>query len=68
MYPGIVKNEPGRPITGSTGKDKLIKVRVEQWMKDELKYACRMVGCSDSEGIRRGIALFIKSVHERQHY
>lgn len=60
MSARIVKDDKGRPITGSEGKTVLRRFYIEPTLDNELKYACDRLGISVSEGIRQGIILFIK--------
>lgn len=57
----------GRPITGITVKDKMLRVRIEPWLYEELTYTCRMVGVSRAEAIRQGIKIWITQVR-KTHY
>ena len=66
MVPKIVKDAPGRPITGSEAKSEFLKIRIERTLLDELTYACRSVGMSVSQGVRQGIIMFIKECSK--HY
>ena len=67
MTPQIVKDTRGRPTVGSEARSLTIKFRIEPTLKDELKYACRVLGISVTEGIRRGIILFIRESHKRYY-
>ena len=62
MSARIVKDGKGRPITGSEGKSTLRRFYIEPTLDDELRYSCRILGIPVSEGIRRGIILFVKEV------
>ena len=64
MYPAIVKEGRGRPAIGSEVKSKERKIRIEKTLDDELIYTCRVLGIPVSEGVRRGIILFIRDVHK----
>ena len=57
----------GRPITGVTGKDKMVRVRIEPWLYDELTYTCRMVGISRAEAIRQGIKIWIRNIRQTKY-
>lgn len=61
MSAKIVKDDKGRPITGSEAKTVLRRFYIEPTLDNELKFACQRLGIPASEGIRRGIILFLKS-------
>lgn len=67
MCPQIVKDSPGRPISGSEAKSTIIKLRIEPTLKDELTYVCRRYGISVADGVRKAIIMFINQ-HHRQYY
>lgn len=67
MAPKIVKESPGRPISGSEAKSEFLKIRIERTLLDELTYACRSIGVSVSQGVRQGIILFIKECNKRYY-
>ena len=57
----------GRKIQGSEGKSKLRRFFIEPSLDDELKYSCRILGIPISEGIRRGIIMFVKDTAKRYY-
>ena len=67
MCPQIVKDSPGRPISGSEAKSEIVKIRIEPTLKDELTYVCRMYGIKLAEGVRQAIILFINNHHKRYY-
>lgn len=64
MCPQKSQDARGRPITGITGKDKTIKLRIEPWLYEQLTVACRTVGCSRAEAIRQGIMIWLKQIRQ----
>lgn len=64
MSARIVKDTKGRPVTGSEGKTRMLKFRIEPTLDDELKFSCRILGIPVAEGIRRGIILFIHNTQK----
>lgn len=64
MTPRIVKDSPGRPISGTEPKEVTVKFRIEPTLRDELRFTCRIIGIPVAEGIRRGIMMFIRSVQK----
>lgn len=62
----MLNKKAGRPVYGSEPKRQYRGVRLEPSLDTEFVYACRTVGISYTEGIRRGIILFIREV--RNHY
>lgn len=67
MTPHIVKDAPGRPTVGSEAKSVTVKFRIEPTLKDELTYVCRSYGIPVSEGLRRGVIMFINNHHKRYY-
>ena len=67
MNDQIVKQGKGRPITGSESKSRLRKFYIEPTLDDELKYSCRILRIPVSEGIRRGIMMFVRDT-EKKYY
>jgi len=60
MSARIIKDDKGRPITGSEAKTVLRRFYIEPTLDKELQYACQRLGIPVSEGIRRGVILFLK--------
>ena len=60
MSARIIKDDKGRPITGSEAKTVLRRFYIEPTLDKELQYACQRLRIPVSEGIRRGIILFLK--------
>lgn len=67
MVPQNSQESRGRPITGITSKDQVVRFRCEPWLLEELTYTCRMVGVSRAEAIRQGIKIWITQVR-KTHY
>lgn len=67
MSPSKSQTSRGRPLTGISPKDQVIKFRIEPWLYEELTYTCRMVGISRAEAIRQGIKIWIAQVR-KTHY
>ena len=67
MYPQNMHESRGRPPVGSESKSETVKFRIEPTLKDELTYACRVHGITITEGIRRGILMFIKETSRRYY-
>lgn len=67
MYPQNDLERRGRPVVGSEAKSVTIKFRIEPTLKDELTYSCRVHGISVTEGIRRGIIMFIRETNRRYY-
>lgn len=63
----MIKPGRGRPISGSEGKSRLRKFFIEPTLDDELKFACKILRIPISEGIRRGIMMFIRDT-ARKYY
>ena len=57
----------GRKITGSEGKTRLRRFYIEPTLDDELKYSCRILRIPISEGIRRGIMMFVKDTAKKYY-
>lgn len=61
MSPRIMRDTPGRPITGAEPKEKMIKFRIEPRLLMEFRLVCQQQGDTLSEGIRKGMILYIKN-------
>lgn len=58
---GTIPSRPaGRPKEGAEKRSVFVRFRIEPYLDRRMNTVCRCLGIPKSEGIRRGIQLFIR--------
>lgn len=57
----------GRPLKGYKERNRFRGIRLTEALDEEFKYACRCAGKTYTEGMERGIELFIQEAYDNYY-